>query len=73
MPATIVLVHGAFAESASWNGVIEELHPRGYTVISVANPLRGLQSGRRVPAQRPRAPVPRPDRRSPATPTAARS
>ena len=43
MPATIVLVHGAFAESASWNGVIEELHPRGYRVISVANPLRGLQ------------------------------
>ena len=42
-PATIVLVHGAFAESASWNGVIAELHPRGYTVISVANPLRGLQ------------------------------
>ena len=43
MPATIVLVHGAFAESASWNGVIEELQPRGYTVVSVANPLRGLQ------------------------------
>ena len=42
-PATIVLVHGAFAESASWNGVIAELHDRGYTVISVANPLRGLQ------------------------------
>jgi len=40
---TVVLVHGAFAESASWNGVIAGLHRRGYTVISVANPLRGLQ------------------------------
>jgi pimeloyl-ACP methyl ester carboxylesterase len=43
-PATIVLVHGAFAESASWNGVIAELHRRGYTAIAVANPLRGLQT-----------------------------
>ena len=40
---TIVLVHGAFAESASWNGVIADLHHRGYTVIAVANPLRGLR------------------------------
>jgi pimeloyl-ACP methyl ester carboxylesterase len=40
---TIVLVHGAFAESASWNGVIADLQRRGYTVIAVANPLRGLQ------------------------------
>ncbi len=41
---TVVLVHGAFAESASWNGVIADLHRRGYTVIAVANPLRGLQA-----------------------------
>src|SRR5918997_1779106 len=40
---TVVLVHGAFAESASWNGVIAELHSRGYKAIAVANPLRGLQ------------------------------
>ena len=41
---TIVLVHGAFAESASWNGVIADLRRRGYdTAIAVANPLRGLQ------------------------------
>ncbi len=40
---TIVLVHGAFAESASWNGVIADLHRRGYKAIAVANPLRGLQ------------------------------
>lgn len=39
---TVVLVHGAFAESASWNGVVAELHRRGYRVIAVANPLRGL-------------------------------
>ena len=43
MTPTIVLVHGAFAESASWNGVIANLHRRGYTAIAVANPLRGLQ------------------------------
>src|ERR671915_1702851 len=41
---TVVLVHGAFAESASWNGVIADLHRRGYTAVAVANPLRGLQS-----------------------------
>ena len=40
---TVVLVHGAFAESASWNVVIAELQRRGYGVIAVANPLRGLQ------------------------------
>ena len=40
---TIVLVHGAFAESSSWNGVITDLQGRGYSTIAVANPLRGLQ------------------------------
>jgi pimeloyl-ACP methyl ester carboxylesterase len=40
---TVVLVHGAFAESASWNDVIAALQRRGYSVIAVANPLRGLQ------------------------------
>lgn len=40
---TIVLVHGAFAESSSWNGVAQTLLGRGYPVIAVANPLRGLQ------------------------------
>jgi hypothetical protein len=38
-----VLVHGAFAESASWNGVIANLERRGYPVIAVANQLRGLR------------------------------
>ncbi|WP_436534997.1 alpha/beta fold hydrolase [Actinoplanes sp. HUAS TT8] len=38
----VVLVHGAFAESASWNGVIERLSARGVTSVAVANPLRDL-------------------------------
>jgi pimeloyl-ACP methyl ester carboxylesterase len=41
---TIVLVHGAFAESGSWNGVIERLRADGYTVIAASNPLRGVAS-----------------------------
>ncbi|GAA5702616.1 alpha/beta fold hydrolase [Streptomyces avermitilis] len=41
---TIVLVHGAFADASSWNGVVERLERRGYTVIAPANPLRGLDS-----------------------------
>jgi pimeloyl-ACP methyl ester carboxylesterase len=39
---TIVLVHGAFADSSSWNGVIAELHRDGFTVMAPANPLRDL-------------------------------
>ena len=39
---TIVLVHGAFADASSWNGVIERLQQHGYTVIAPANPLRGV-------------------------------
>ena len=39
---TVVLVHGAFAESASWNGVIERLHAEGVTSVAAANPLRSL-------------------------------
>lgn len=38
---TIVLVHGAFADSASWNGVIERLGA-AYDVVAAANPLRGV-------------------------------
>ncbi|MDM0066073.1 alpha/beta hydrolase [Variovorax sp. J31P207] len=41
---TIVLVHGAFAESLSWEAVIERLLAKGYPVVAVANPLRGLRS-----------------------------
>jgi pimeloyl-ACP methyl ester carboxylesterase len=39
---TIVLVHGAFAESASWSPVIDQLQARGLDVVAVANPLRSL-------------------------------
>jgi pimeloyl-ACP methyl ester carboxylesterase len=41
---TVVLVHGAFAESSSWNGVIERLQAKGVQVTAPANPLRGLTS-----------------------------
>jgi pimeloyl-ACP methyl ester carboxylesterase len=44
MEPTIVLVHGAFAESSSWDGVIEPLTSAGHTVIAAANPLRGVAS-----------------------------
>jgi pimeloyl-ACP methyl ester carboxylesterase len=39
---TVVLVHGAFADGSSWNGVIDLLQRRGHTVVAPANPLRGL-------------------------------
>jgi pimeloyl-ACP methyl ester carboxylesterase len=39
---TVVLVHGAFAESASWTGVVERLQADGTPVVAVANPLRSL-------------------------------
>jgi pimeloyl-ACP methyl ester carboxylesterase len=42
MPPTIILVHGAFAESASWDRVIDSLRSRGHSVIAAANPLRGV-------------------------------
>jgi pimeloyl-ACP methyl ester carboxylesterase len=44
MPPTIVLVHGAFAESASWDRVVRQLEAAGHDVIAAANPLRGLAS-----------------------------
>jgi pimeloyl-ACP methyl ester carboxylesterase len=44
MLPTIVLVHGSFAESASWNRVIDPLLSAGHPVIAAANPLRGLAS-----------------------------
>ncbi|MEV6482059.1 hypothetical protein [Streptomyces sp. NPDC051576] len=39
---TVVLVHGAFADSSSWDAVVSRLQRQGYPVIGVANPLRGL-------------------------------
>jgi pimeloyl-ACP methyl ester carboxylesterase len=42
MSHTIVLVHGAFAESSSWERVIGPLTAEGHHVVAAANPLRGL-------------------------------
>jgi pimeloyl-ACP methyl ester carboxylesterase len=39
---TVVLVHGAFADASSWNGVVTRLERDGYPVIAPAVPLRGL-------------------------------
>ena len=39
---TVVLVHGAFAESASWDDVSVRLRDQGYTVIAAANPIRSV-------------------------------
>jgi pimeloyl-ACP methyl ester carboxylesterase len=41
---TIVLVHGAYAESASWDGVTSRLLADGRRVVAFSNPLRGLAS-----------------------------
>jgi pimeloyl-ACP methyl ester carboxylesterase len=42
MPPTIILVHGAFAESSSWDGVIDPLLGAGHPVIAAPNPLRSV-------------------------------
>jgi pimeloyl-ACP methyl ester carboxylesterase len=39
---TVALVHGAFADGSSWNGIIASLRSNGVPVIAIANPLRGL-------------------------------
>lgn len=39
---TIVLVHGAFAESSSWNAVVGHLQQQTLRVVAAANPLRSL-------------------------------
>lgn len=39
---TVVLVHGAFAESASWNGVLARLQEQNIPAVAVANPLRSV-------------------------------
>ncbi|MEU8378455.1 alpha/beta hydrolase [Streptosporangium sp. NPDC048865] len=42
MKPTVVLVHGAFAESASWGDVIQRLLDDRCPVIAAPNPLRSL-------------------------------
>lgn len=41
---TVVLVHGAFADSSSWDGVISPLLAQGYPVVAASIPMRGLKS-----------------------------
>jgi pimeloyl-ACP methyl ester carboxylesterase len=41
---TIVLVHGTFADSSSWNGVVDKLQSHDNPVVAAGNPLRGLTS-----------------------------
>ena len=41
---TVVLVHGAFADSSGWNEVVERLHAEGVQVTAPANPLRGIST-----------------------------
>lgn len=39
---TVVLVHGAFADSSSWSKVIAKLEQDGYPVAAASNPLRSV-------------------------------
>ncbi|MBX5009658.1 alpha/beta hydrolase [Rhizobium lentis] len=41
---TVVLVHGAFADSSSWNGVVEILRKDRFPVVAAASPLRSVSS-----------------------------
>ena len=44
MDTTIVLVHGAFADSSGWNDIMSTLLDQGYKVIAASIPMRGLKS-----------------------------
>jgi pimeloyl-ACP methyl ester carboxylesterase len=61
MQPTIVLVHGAFAESSGWDPVIDQLLDAGHPVIAAPNPrfaLAGMFPGSQLGEQTLR-PVPR--------------
>ncbi|MGW2932055.1 alpha/beta hydrolase [Streptomyces sp. NPDC055722] len=47
---TVVLVHGAWAGTSSWNGEIDILRREGYTVRAIANPLQNLTTDSRTVA-----------------------
>ena len=65
-----MLVHGAFADSSSWNGVVERLQAAGIQVTAAPNPLRGISHDSAYVASFIKQV---PGRSSPsATPTAAR-
>jgi len=40
---TVVLVHGAFADSSGWNDIVSTLLAQGYPVVAASNPLRSLK------------------------------
>jgi pimeloyl-ACP methyl ester carboxylesterase len=42
--ATVALVHGAFADSSGWTGVIERLQADDIPVRALVNPLRGVSA-----------------------------
>jgi pimeloyl-ACP methyl ester carboxylesterase len=44
MKPTVVLVHGAYAESSSWNGILPPLLAAGHRVVAFATPLRSVAS-----------------------------
>ncbi|WP_029429498.1 alpha/beta fold hydrolase [Blastococcus sp. URHD0036] len=41
---TVALVHGAFADSSGWTGVIQRLTAAGVRAVAISNPLRGIAS-----------------------------
>ena len=42
MKPTVVLVHGAYAGSSSWNGILPPLLAAGHRVVAFATPLRSV-------------------------------
>jgi pimeloyl-ACP methyl ester carboxylesterase len=44
MKPTVVLVHGAYAESSSWTGILPQLRAAGHRVVAFATPLRSVAS-----------------------------
>ena len=52
---TVALVHGAFADSSGWQGVIAALTGQGIAVVAIANPLRGISSDAAYVASRVQA------------------
>ncbi|MFE4255008.1 alpha/beta hydrolase [Streptomyces sp. NPDC056910] len=45
---TVVLVHGAWAGTSSWNGEVDILRRAGYTVRAIGNPLQNLTTDART-------------------------
>ena len=71
-PLTVVLVHGAFTDGSSWNGVIERLQAQGIAGHR-ARQSAARHHGRLRLHRQPDQSDPRPGARSSATPTVARS